>query len=175
MGLYFSGKNPTCDLFILNPYGQVLLIKRKDNVEACPGQWALPGGFVDTYAGKNEKWLDGKETPAIASLRELKEETNLVLPADTKLIPIGVFTGNNRDPRDTNEKWTESHAFFYFIPMDIFQAQKNNIKGLDDADEAKWIYLEDLDKLSFAFDHKEIIRQGLIIHSNLSQKKKNSI
>ena len=160
--LYFLGENPTCDLFIQNPLGQILLIKRSASAEACPSQLALPGGFIDTSSKRNEFWLSGTESPSQAAIRELKEETNLSLPLNSNILEIGIFEGNNRDPRDTSERWTKSFAFFYQIPENIFEEQKSSIRGLDDADEAKWFSLDKIDLLDIAFDHRNIISEGIL-------------
>ena len=159
--LYFLKENLTCDLFIQNPDGDILLIQRSLTAEACPGQWALPGGFVDTVSKRNEIWVAGTETPSEAAIRELKEETNLSLPLDSNILPIGIFEGGNRDPRDTDERWTKSFAYFYKIPADIYETQKSLIRGMDDADDARWHSLDSLKDLDIAFDHRQIIQQGI--------------
>ena len=170
--LYFLKENPTCDLFIQNPIGEILLIKRSMNAEACPGEWALPGGFVDTISKRDEIWVEGTETPSQAAIRELKEETNLSLPLNSDILEIGVFEGNQRDPRDTNDRWTKSFAYYYKIPESIYTEQKDSIRGLDDADEAKWFSLSILQDLNIAFDHRLIIETG--INKYLHQSKKLS-
>lgn len=166
--LYFLKENLTCDLFILNPSQEILLIKRSDTAEACPGKWALPGGFVDTTAKRNEVWLEGTETPAQAALRELKEETNLSLPLDSKILEIGIFEGGGRDPRDSEERWTKSFAYFYQIPDNIYKEQKHNIRGLDDASEAKWFSLDKINVLDIAFDHRDIIYKAINLYLHTS-------
>ncbi len=157
---YYQGVNPTVDLIIVNPEGKILLIKRLETSNACPGMWAIPGGFIETEAKKGEFFKYGIETPEKAAVRELKEETNLFL-INPKLISIGEFEGNNRDPRDSEEGWSKSHAFIYVIPKEIYEAQKANIVGLDDASETKWMTIEEIEALDIAFDHKDIIRAGL--------------
>lgn len=168
--LYFLKENPTCDLFIQNPIGEILLIKRSLNAEACPGAWALPGGFVDTKSKRDEVWVEGTETPSQAAIRELKEETNLSIPIDSNILEIGIFEGNQRDPRDTKERWTKSFAYYYKIPDFIYDEQKDLIRGLDDADEAKWFPLEFLNNLNIAFDHRLIIEKGISKYLRKSKK-----
>lgn len=157
---YYNGVNPTVDLIIVNPEGKILLIKRSEKANACPDMWAIPGGFIDTESKKGDVFKYGAETPEKAAVRELKEETNLFL-INPQLISIGEFEGNNRDPRDTKEGWSKSHAFIYVIPKEIYEAQKDKIRGMDDAKEAKWMTIEEIESLDVAFDHKEIIRAGL--------------
>jgi len=128
---YFKGANPTVDLIVKNHLNEILLVKRKSTVEACPNMWALPGGFIDTEASKGEVWKEGFETSEQASLRELLEETNLKL--DNPILSfVGIFEGNFRDPRDNEISWSKSHAFYYEIDKNVFESQKNNLKGMDD-------------------------------------------
>ena len=62
-----------CDVFLPDPAGRVLLIRRRDN-----GFWALPGGCQDLG-----------ETPAECARRECREETGLEVQI-TRL--LGVFS-----------------------------------------------------------------------------------
>lgn len=155
---YYTGPNPTVDLAIINPLNQILLIERSKDTIACPGQLALPGGFIDSTAKKNEMWNTGKtEEPMDAAIRELAEETNLILPENTILNIIGVYQGNQRDPRDNTISWSMSHAFMYQISTEMFEKQKNNIKGMDDAVNAAWYDIDDIKNMNLAFDHNIII------------------
>lgn len=63
----------------------LVLIKRNEGSEAYPGQWALPGGFLEK----------GESLPECC-IREFKEETGLDAGM---LAPIGVFSRPERDPR----------------------------------------------------------------------------
>ena len=69
------------------------------------------------------------ETVEECALREVKEETNILPSA---LLPTGVYSEENRDPRG----WIISNAFTSVISSD-------NIipKGGDDASDAKWFDL----------------------------------
>ena len=114
--------------------GKILLIERKN--EPFKGKWALPGGFVE-YGEKVED----------AVVREVNEETGL----DTKIIDIvGVYSDPSRDPR--------GHVVTVVYLLEILDGE---IKGSDDAADAKFFDLNDLPKL--AFDHnvvlKDIIRR----------------
>lgn len=93
----------------------VILIKRSDKSEAYPGCWALPGGFMN----KGESIEEG-------AVRELKEETGLIAHM---LLPIGVFSKPDRDPRGQ----VISHAF-----LSVFAStpdQPLDMKANDDAKE----------------------------------------
>lgn len=109
---------------------QVLLIKRKN--DPYKDFWALPGGF-----------LEEDESLETGALRELKEETGLELKA---MEQIGAFGDPGRDPRGR----TISIAFLGRIK------NPGQVKGGDDASEAKWFKLNEIPKL--AFDHSKILQ-----------------
>lgn len=155
---WYKGMNPTVDNVILkktsNSY-EVLLIKRAGKVEQ--GKWALPGGFIDTNSKKGEEWKSGRETPRQAAIRELQEETGLYVQSLSSMIKeVGVYEGNNRDPRDTKDSWSRSYAFVLLLPDDF---STKNISARDDASDAKWFDIKNLPSL--AFDHSTIIGDAL--------------
>lgn len=159
---YYKGANPTVDLIVVNPEEKILLIKRSQTAAACPGMWAIPGGFIDTDAKKNDPWKEGLETPEQAAIRELKEETNLTL-VDSKILFVGCFEGGQRDPRDNEESWSKSHAFIYEIPKHTYESQKDKLIGLDDAEDVDWKSIEDINEIKLAFDHNKILEEGLVV------------
>lgn len=175
--LYFIGRNPTVDLVIVknlnNIVKEILLIKRSPNgVE--PNKYALPGGFHDTLYKQNQIWVNDKESTIEAALRELNEETMLdltkyVMSGEIKLIKVGSYEGNNRDPRDSNISWTHSTAFLAVIPDNLPELE--NIRGSDDAVEAKWFKTIDIPRL--AFDHNKILKNALVVLKN--QKRNHRI
>ncbi|MFW5805784.1 MAG: NUDIX domain-containing protein [Bacteroidales bacterium] len=112
---------------------QVLLINRKN--PPFQGKWALPGGFVDM----DEDLIDAVE-------RELQEETGLELSGFKQLKAFGE---PGRDPRGRNI----SVVFIKQIDMPV------DPKAGDDAEKARWFYINDLPDL--AFDHDEVIHTGL--------------
>lgn len=174
--LYFLGANPTVDLVIINHEDKVLLIKRRETVEACPSMWALPGGFIDSLDNpdidKNQKrFIEGKETPEEAAIREVKEETNLTLN-NVSILPVGIYEGNQRDPRDTEESWSKSHAFFYKIPKNIFENQQEHIRGLDDAEDVDWYPIDKINHMQLAFDHNLIIKNAIELYHSKKLKLK---
>ncbi len=97
--------------------------------------WALPGGFVD---------MD--ETVETSANRELQEETGLKNITLEQLITASKI---DRDPRGR----TISVVFWAITEIDY------NVKGADDAKEAKWIPVSDIPKM--AFDHNEIINYAI--------------
>lgn len=112
---------------------KVLLIKRKK--DPYKGYWAIPGGF-----------LEEKEPLEVGAARELKEETGLTVK---KLSQIQAFGKPDRDPRGR----TISIAFFGEVDSE------EEVNGADDAEDARWISLDNLPDL--AFDHSEILQKAI--------------
>ena len=110
----------------------VLLIERAN--EPFKGCWAFPGGFMDM-----------EENAEDCAKRELKEETGLEIP---NMSQLGAFTDVNRDPRGR----TVSIAYYAVI-------EKSEVKGADDAIQAKWFPIDSIPPL--AFDHDKILRMAL--------------
>jgi 8-oxo-dGTP diphosphatase len=112
--------------------GKILLIKRKN--QPFENMWALPGGFVD-YGEKTEN----------AVIREMFEETGLKTEINHL---VGVYSDPNRDPR--------GHTVSVVYLLDVCNGE---LKGGDDALEAKFFDLNNLPDLSF--DHEYIIKDAL--------------
>lgn len=131
--LWFDGPNYTADAVIIDSaHEKILLIERSD----C-GQWALPGGFIDT-----------DEPASVAAQREAAEETSLNV-TDGQL----VFRGIVDDPRNTERAWIETSAYlFYASPIDEPSAS-------DDARAAAWFELIDLPPLYAS--HQSIVMRAL--------------
>jgi len=113
----------------------LLLIKRES--KPFEDSWALPGGFIDT-----------DEPVKQACQRELKEETGMSLDLN-QLKFFNFYDEVNRDPR------SRTITFEYLAQLNSL----NEVKGDDDATEAKWFDIKKLPKL--AFDHLEIIKDAL--------------
>ena len=131
------------DLVVLVDTGsnyKILSIKR--GRPPFVGMWANPGGNID----------EG-EIPLDAAVRELEEETGLLIhPRD--LTYVGAFDKPYRDPRNKN---CVSHAF-----VTILDTQALAIAG-DDATECTWndvSYDGDV-TVDMAFDHAEIIKKSI--------------
>lgn len=117
----------------------VLLIQRGGDSDAFPDAWALPGGYVD----------EG-ETARAAAVRELGEETGLVVPF-MSLTPLGVYDAPYRDPRGR----VVSSAYSVWLPT------ARAVEGGSDAQAAKWLPVFELEGLELAFDHADIIKDAL--------------
>lgn len=161
----YIGANPTVDLVVfrepeIQGEGQmeILLIKRKAGGTEG-GKWAIPGGFVNTTAKAGEEWKSGKtERISDAALRELEEETGLkITPSLRKTLrSVGIYKGNGRDPRDSKESWSVSYAYTVTIP----NSMGSKVKGMDDAQQAKWFPVDKLPR-PIAFDHEDIITDAM--------------
>ena len=112
---------------------KVLLIQRGN--EPYKGCWAFPGGFMD---------MD--ETTEQCAIRELEEETGLVV---SHVQQVGAYSKVDRDPRGR----TITVAYLALIDSPV------PIKGQDDAASAQWFPLSTLPPL--AFDHAEIMRDAV--------------
>ncbi len=109
---------------------QLLLIERGN--EPFKGLWAFPGGFVED-----------DEDLEPAAIRELQEETGMLLPAMKQLHTFGT---PGRDPRGR----TVSVVFYAFA-----DAAHHTVKGADDAAHAEWVNVKDI--TAMAFDHKQVL------------------
>ena len=114
---------------------KVLLIQR--GADPFKGCWAFPGGFMN---------MD--ETTEQCAIRELKEETGLVV---SELDQIGAFSEVDRDPRGR----TITVAYVAFIDAPV------EVKGQDDASNAQWFPISALPPL--AFDHEKIMAKAKAI------------
>ena len=122
-----------CVIFGYDAQGlSVLLIER--GLEPFKGCWAFPGGFMQ---------MD--EDAETCARRELEEETGL---KDVKVEQFATFSDVNRDPRGR----TVTVAHFALV-------KKSEVKGADDAAQARWFTIESVPAL--AFDHDRIQRVAL--------------
>jgi 8-oxo-dGTP diphosphatase len=97
--------------------------------------WALPGGFVELG-----------ETVEQACIREVMEEC-LIKVELTGL--QGVYSDPKRDPR--------GHTVSIIFCADY---KSGELKGSDDASEAKLFSRKELKAISLAFDHGDVLREA---------------
>ena len=122
----------TVDIVILYKNG-IVLIRRKNY--PYTNYWAIPGGFVE-YGEKVEE----------AAIREAKEETGL----DVKLVGlIGVYSDPNRDPRG------------HTVTTAFLALGNGELKGGDDAKEARVFGVNEIEALPLAFDHGKILADAI--------------
>lgn len=123
--------------------GHILLVERG----AAPGEGllALPGGFLN----QNERLVDGV-------VRELREETKLKVPAP-------VLKGNIKNthvfdhPDRSSRGRTITHAFLIELPP----GELPPVKGSDDAREAMWVPISEINSELLFEDHYFIIQYFL--------------
>lgn len=119
----------------------ILLVKRKN--EPFKDKFALPGGFLD----------EGDDTLEDCAKRELFEETGIAINIENQNL-LTVRSDKNRDPRER----VISNVFMidYICHLDMFTPTPN-----DDAVEAKWIPLKEINSSMLAFDHSKIIENAI--------------
>ena len=129
----------TVDIVVFSIIDQklkVLTIRRKfPPFRNCA---ALPGGFLD---------IDARETLEETALRELQEETGAKAP----IFQLKAYGDPDRDPRLR----VVTVAFYALIKGSV--ALKQDIKGMDDAIEAKWVDFRSIKPKAMAFDHGKIL------------------
>ncbi|MEV7123814.1 NUDIX domain-containing protein [Kitasatospora griseola] len=119
---------------------ELLLIERL--YEPFQGSWALPGGHRDIVDGK-------LEASRIAAVRELGEETNVIVDQDEPRF-VGRYDAPGRDSRGDYR----TEAYLVIVPAGT-AAQAG-----DDAKTLRWFPLDQL-PAGIAFDHARIIADGL--------------
>lgn len=119
-----------CVIFGFDGEGlKVLLIER--GFDPYKGYWAFPGGFLEMNESADE-----------GARRELMEETGL----ETAYVKqFHAFSTPDRDPRER----VISIAYYSVVRI-------SEVKGMDDAVQAKWFPLDAVPRL--AFDHEEMLR-----------------
>lgn len=137
-GLKYSYKYPhpsvTTDCVIFGFDGvklKVLLVER--GMAPYKGRWAFPGGFLNMDESAEE-----------GVLRELKEETGL---EGAYIRQFHTFSAPQRDPRER----VITIAYYALVRM-------QEVKGGDDASDARWFALDEVPPL--AFDHDQILRKA---------------
>jgi 8-oxo-dGTP diphosphatase len=132
----YQSPKTTVDAIIIEPNAGLILIKRRN--PPFQDLWALPGGFVEL----GERVED-------AVLRETKEETGLTV----KIIKlVGVYSDPDRDPRG------HTISIVYLCKR---VEQGENLRGGDDAKDAKVFKRDEIKKMQLAFDHNIIINDAL--------------
>lgn len=109
---------------------RVLLVKRRN--EPYKDCWAFPGGFME---------ID--EDLETCARREVLEETGMALG---EVFQFRSYSAVDRDPR---ERVITVVHFAFEAPAEV--------KGSDDAAEARWFDIDNLPEL--AFDHRTIIHE----------------
>jgi ADP-ribose pyrophosphatase len=115
--------------------GRVLLIRR--GVAPGRGLWAVPGGSLEL----GENLQQGAE-------REILEETGVTIRARE---PVYAFDFFERDP--------DGRIRFHFVIVDLAADYiRGDVKGADDALEARWLAPGDLDHLPVSKNTLKLLR-----------------
>ncbi len=120
---------PAATGVVVDGKGRLLLVRR--NVDPGRGEWALPGGFVETG-----------ESPAEAAAREVEEETGL-RAEDPRLIEI----------IHQNSEYYGTSLLIIGYRFETFQG---NIEPGDDASEVDFFDPKELPPLAFE-SHRRIV------------------
>lgn len=117
---------------------RVLLVRRPGAAgEPFPGQWALPGGFID---------VERDASLEACALRKLREKTGVRSPY---LEQLGSWGNSRRDPRG----WSVTHVYFALI-----DGRGLRLAGGGNAAEVAWHAIEgDGVGEKLAFDHGRLL------------------
>lgn len=120
----------------------VLLVQRPSQIgEPFPGQWALPGGFIDTARDHDLE---------ACARRKLMEKTGVDAPY---LEQLGSFGSAVRDPRG----WSATHVYFALMSSDDITPRPGG-----NASDSRWSSLRGEGiRDALAFDHADILRAAL--------------
>lgn len=118
---------------IIQLSGGIVLIERSNP----PYGWAIPGGFLDY----NESLED-------CAIREAKEETSLDI---YDLKQLHTYSKPGRDPR------------FHTVTTVFTAKAKGKPQAGSDAANLKVVKPEEASKLNLAFDHKQVIKDYLMV------------
>jgi len=120
--------------------GKILIVKRKS--EPGKGRWSVPGGLVELG-----------ETVGQTVKREVKEECSLDVEVD-RLI----------DVVDSLTKDEEGNIKYHFVILDFFVKLKGGeLKAGDDAEEAKWVPLEEVEKYNLTKTFRKFLKRNMEI------------
>ena len=119
---------------------KVLLVQRPRVAdEPFPGEWALPGGFIDVAIDASLE---------ACALRKLREKTGVKAPYLEQLASWG---DAERDPRG----WSATHAYFALIDATRPEAR------LEESNAAQWMAAGAPITRRMAFDHARILATAL--------------
>jgi len=108
--------------------GKVLLQKRPDTASNFPGFWTLPGGHIDE-----------KEDALTAIMREVKEETGIIVSPDQVKLKISSVNYHS----DKKQVWV---IFGFRVDLDIATPPLSTDEG-----ECRWYKVEEIEALNNLF------------------------
>jgi 8-oxo-dGTP diphosphatase len=117
--------------------GRVVLVKRGH--PPLQGEWSIPGGVLEV----GEMLRD-------AAVREALEETGLTVETQDLL---GVFDRVLQDDH--------GQTLYHYVLIDFLcRRVSGELKGADDAEEARWFTQEEVAQVALAKDTAEVVRLG---------------
>lgn len=122
--------------------GHVLMIKRRS--EPGKGLWAFPGGFLN--AKTDRSLVD-------AMIRELREETGLKIP---EKVLKGSIT--RQKTFDAIERSARGRTITTAFKVELEGTELPRVKGMDDAEKAKWVPISEVKRSECFEDHYEILQ-----------------
>lgn len=126
--------------------GHVLMIRRRS--EPGKGLWAFPGGFLN--AKTDRSLVD-------AMIRELREETGLKIPE--KVLKGSITNQRTFDAIDRSARGRTITTAFKVELDDTSELPK--VKGMDDAEKAKWIPISEVKRNECFEDHFDILEWAI--------------
>ena len=124
--------------------GQVLLGQRKDNSEAFPDHWCLPGGYLNA----------GEERLITTARRELTEECNIDIEEER----WSLFYMDDKPGSDPRYKQVVNSCFYAFVSDE----EAKNAKAGDDIQELKWVNVWEARKMELAFAHNDVVWEFML-------------
>lgn len=120
---------------------QALLVRRAAaGHEPYPGDWALPGGFIDIAQDADL---------SACAMRKLFEKTGVATPY---LEQVGSWGSAGRDPRG----WSATHVYFALLPWQTVQAGEHT-----NVSDAQWFDAEKARRMKLAFDHAQLLNAAI--------------
>ena len=133
---WYHNAAPTAGCVIVRD-GKALITKRARPPEK--GRFDIPGGF-----------LEPDEDPITGLIREVKEELSMEIKVEMSDI-VQAVPHRYGDDGD----WTLALGF-------IARDPSGDPQPADDVEEVRWVTLDDLDAIDFAWDHdKALVRRAL--------------
>lgn len=116
--------------------GKLLLVKR--GVKPAKGKWTIPGGAVELGEGIRD-----------AVIREVKEECGLDVEIERLLDVVDNITMDE-----------EGRLQFHFVILDFLANVKGGtLKPADDAIDAKWVPLDEVETYNLTKSFREFFRK----------------
>lgn len=127
---------------------EILVCKRGKGCEFNKGLWNVPGGFIDF-----------NEDAASCALRELKEETGVVID----LIEV-FFNRLDTEPHGVRQTMVASY-YARFVEEDTYDWDfTTKYSEPDETEEIKWIPISDIKKYKWTHGQLELIETTFAIH-----------